>query len=466
MTSTKNASNVRVAVVQAGAVPFDPDACVDKAVRLIAEAAGTGASVVVFPEAFIGGYPKGLSYGLVIGARDAAGREEFRRYLDAAIDVPSAHTRRLGEAAAAGSAYVVMGVIERDGGTCYCTVLFFGPDGTLLGKHRKLMPTALERMIWGFGDGSTLTVVDSPYGRIGSVICWENYMPMLRMAMYSKQVALYCAPTADDRDTWVPSMRHVALEGRCFVLTACQFLRKSAFPDDVRVSLGDGPDAVLMRGGSAIVNPLGTVIAGPDFSGETILTADLDLRDLGRAKFDFDVVGHYARPDVFQLTVNEAPAAAVVRKDAMATADREIVTTRVIDAPRARVFRAWTDARHLVHWWGPKGFTNTFHEFDPRPGGNWRFVMHGPNGANYDNESVFLDVTAPDRLMFQHLSAPKFQTAVTFADRGSGTEIIWRMVFDTPAERDRVATVAVDGNEQNLDRLEAELVRMKLQEAG
>ena len=209
--------------------------------------------------------------------------------------------RRLGEPAAAHGSYVVMGVIERELGTCYCTVLFFGPDGRLLGKHRKLMPTALERMIWGFGDGSTLTVVDSPYGRIGSVICWENYMPMLRMAMYAKNVALYCAPTADDRDTWLPSMQHVALEGRCFVLTACQFIRKKDFPNTVRVSLGDSPDAVLMRGGSAIISPLGKVLAGPHFDGETILTATLDLNDIGRGKFDFDVAGHYSRPDVFQL---------------------------------------------------------------------------------------------------------------------------------------------------------------------
>ena len=305
---------VRAAVVQAGAVPYDTDSCVDKAVRLIGEAAATGSRVIVFPEAFVGCYPKGLNYGLVVGARDPVGREEFRRYLDAAIEVPGPHTVRLGKAAATHSAYVIMGVIERDGGTCYCTVLFFAPDGQLLGKHRKLMPTALERMIWGFGDGSTLTVVDSPYGRIGSVICWENYMPMLRMAMYSKNVALYCAPTADDRDTWLPSMRHVALEGRCFVLSACQFIRKNAFPADVRISLGDSPDAVLMRGGSAIISPLGKVLAGPDYEGETILTADLDLNEIGRGKFDFDATGHYARPDVFQLIVNEAPTPAVVVK--------------------------------------------------------------------------------------------------------------------------------------------------------
>lgn len=305
---------VLVAVVQAGAVPFDTSACVEKAVKLTAEAAAKGAKVIVFPEAFIPGYPKGLSYGLVVGARDPIGREEFRIYLDAAIEVPGPHTERLGEAAAAAGAYVVIGVIERELGTCYCTVLFFGPDGRLLGKHRKLMPTALERMIWGFGDGSTLTAVDSPYGRIGSVICWENYMPMLRMAMYAKNVALYCAPTADDRDTWIPTMQHVALEGRCFVLTSCQFIRRKDFPDTVRMSLGEGPESVIMRGGSAIVSPLGKVLAGPDYSGETILTAEIDLGDIGRGKFDFDVAGHYSRPDVFSLTVNEQPANPVVTK--------------------------------------------------------------------------------------------------------------------------------------------------------
>ena len=314
MTSSTKQNAVRVAVVQAGAVPFDSEACVDKATRLVGEAAGMGAKVIVFPEAFVTGYPKGLSYGLVVGARDAAGREEFRVYLDAAIDVPGPLTQRLGEAAAAHGAYVVIGIIERDGGTCYCTALFFGPDGALLGKHRKLMPTALERMIWGFGDGSTLTAVASPYGPIGAVICWENYMPMLRMAMYAKKIALYCAPTADDRDTWISSMQHVALEGRCFVLTACQFIRKNAFPPTVRVSLGDSPDAVLMRGGSAIISPLGKVLAGPHFGGETILTADLDLDEIGRGKFDFDVVGHYARPDVFTLQVDEMPQPAVVTK--------------------------------------------------------------------------------------------------------------------------------------------------------
>ena len=139
-------------------------------------------------------------------------------------------------------------------------------------------------------------------------------MPLLRTAMYAKQVALYCAPTADDRETWLPTMRHVALEGRCFVLTACQYLRRSDFPADIRVALTDVPDAVLMRGGSAIVSPLGKVLAGPHFDEPAILTADLDLKEIAQSKFDFDVVGHYARPDVFQLHINETPQTAVTRK--------------------------------------------------------------------------------------------------------------------------------------------------------
>lgn len=314
MNPAKREHTVRVAVVQAGSIPFDTNACLEKAVALIREAAQGGAKVIVFPEAFIPGYPKGLNYGLTVGTSDSAGRDEFQRYFDAAIAVPSSYTDPLGEAAGENHSYVVIGVIEREHSTCYCTALFFGPDGTLLGKHRKLMPSAMERTIWGFGDGSTLTVVDSPYGRIGSVICWENYMPLLRMAMYSKDVALYCAPTADDSAIWLPSMRHIAFEGRCFVLSACQFLRRKDFASDVRVSLGESPDSVLMRGGSAIINPFGRVLAGPHFDGEAILTADIDLNDITRAKFSFDVAGHYSRPDVFQLVVNEAPMPAVVTK--------------------------------------------------------------------------------------------------------------------------------------------------------
>jgi len=302
---------LKACVVQAGSVGGDTAATVAKAADLIAQCGERGAGLAVFPEAFIGGYPKGANFSIYLGGRTPEGRQDFVSYWNSAIEVPGRETAAIGAAARAARIFVVMGVIERDGGTLYCTVLFFGPDGSLLGKHRKLMPTALERLCWGFGDGSTLTVVDTPWGKLGSVICWENYMPLLRAAMYDKQVALYCAPTADDRDSWAATMRHIALEGRCFVLSACQYLTLADFPPTMRNVLAQDPAEVLMRGGSMIVSPLGQVLAGPDFTGETILCAELDLDDVARGKFDFDATGHYARPDVFSLRVDERPQLAV-----------------------------------------------------------------------------------------------------------------------------------------------------------
>ncbi len=298
----------RAAVVQATPVPFDRSRTLDRLEALVADAARERAEIAVFPEAFGGGYPKGMDFGAVVGRRTAEGRDQFRRYFEAAVQVPGPEVERIAKAARAHRMHLAVGVIERDGGTLYCTVLLLGEDGSLLGKHRKLMPTAAERLVWGFGDGSTLPVIDTRVGRIGAVICWENYMPMLRMAMYAKGVQLYCAPTADDRETWLPTMRHVALEGRCFVLTACQVLRRSDLPADIPNALGDAPQTLLMRGGSCIVSPAGTVLAGPVFEKEAILCADLDLDDIARGKYDFDVAGHYARPDVFQLSVNEKAA--------------------------------------------------------------------------------------------------------------------------------------------------------------
>ncbi len=298
-------------VVQAAPVGGDTAATVAKAASLIAQCAERGGQVAVFPEAFLGGYPKGASFAIYVGGRTPEGRQEFVEYWNSAIDVPGKETAALGAAARSARIFVAIGVIERSGGTLYCTVLFFGPDGSLLGKHRKLMPTAAERLCWGFGDGSTLTVVDTPWGKLGSVICWENYMPLLRTAMYDKQVVLYCAPTADDRESWPATMRHIALEGRCFVLSACQYLTRADFPPTMRNLLSEEPSDVLMRGGSMIVSPLGQVLAGPDYTGETILCAELDLDDVVRGKFDFDVTGHYARPDVFGLQVDERPQPAV-----------------------------------------------------------------------------------------------------------------------------------------------------------
>ncbi len=224
----------------------------------------------------------------------------------------------MGAAARAANAYLMIGVIERDSqfsrGTLYCTLLYFGPDGRLLGKHRKLKPTAAERLVWGEGDGSTLTTIGTEFGTVGGLICWENYMPLARMAMYSKGVEIYLAPTADSRDTWQATLRHVACEGRCFVLGCNQFVTKAMYPADLPgiEELASQPE-ILCRGGSAIVSPLGAEIAGPLYDQEGILYAELDLADVARSRLDFDVVGHYARPDVFQLTVNEKPQTPVIR---------------------------------------------------------------------------------------------------------------------------------------------------------
>ncbi|MEN6439570.1 MAG: carbon-nitrogen hydrolase family protein [Syntrophobacter sp.] len=307
-------TKLRVAAVQAGAVPFDVQGSLEKARGLAAEVAARGAKLAVFPEAFISIYPKGLDFGCRLGMRSLEGREDFRRYWESAVEVPGPATEFLGSVARDNDLHLVIGVIERDGGTLKCTALFFSPEGKLLGKHRKLMPTAMERLVWGFGDGSTIPVFDTPIGKMGAVICWENYMPLLRMAMYSKGIELYCAPTADDRDTWLPSMRHIAMEGRCFVITSCQYIKRGAFPTDYQAIQGDDPEAVMIRGGSCIVGPLGQVLAGPNFEEECILTADIDLDDIVRGKFDFDVVGHYARPDVFRLYVNEATSRPVVAR--------------------------------------------------------------------------------------------------------------------------------------------------------
>lgn len=286
---------VVVSVVQAGSVLLDTPRTLQKLAELAAVARRAGAQVAVFPEAFVGGYPKGRQFGISLGRRTEEGRDEFRRYFQSAVEIPGPEIEQLSAVARDHQLHLVVGLIERSGGTLYCTIVFLGPDGRYLGKHRKVMPTALERALWGCGDGSTLTVVDTAQGKLGAVICWENYMPLLRAAMYAQGVELYCAPTVDDRDTWIPTMRHIACEGRCFVLSACQFLP------------GDAPsaEAPLIRGGSCIVSPFGEILAGPIYGAEQVLTVELDLNDIIRGKFDLDVAGHYARPDIFSLQVHE-----------------------------------------------------------------------------------------------------------------------------------------------------------------
>ncbi|WP_428264839.1 nitrilase-related carbon-nitrogen hydrolase [Haliangium sp.] len=327
------------AVIQAAPVAFDVARTLVKLRDLAADAARAGARLAVFPEAFVSVYPRGLDFGVRVGSRTPAGREMFRRYHEASIDVPGPAVDAIAEAAADHGLHLVVGVIERDGATLYCSVLFFGPDGTYLGERRKLVPTAAERVIWGRGDGSTLPVYDTSVGKLGAVICWENYMPLLRTAMYARGIELYCAPTADGRPSWIPSMQHIALEGRCFVLSCNQFARRSDYPDDYPLpapagdSDSDDLDPVISTGGSAIVGPYGDLLAGPDYQGERVLTAELDLDELVRAKMDFDVVGHYARPDVFQLHVDERPQTTVVRRGPAIETPETLETPETTETP-------------------------------------------------------------------------------------------------------------------------------------
>lgn len=307
----------KVAVVQAGSVVMDKEKGVQKTIQLIEVAGEKNAKIIVFPEAFIPAYPRGMSFGAVVGSRSDEGRKDFLSYWKNSIIVPGPETETISKAVKKVGAYVIIGVIEKDSetssGTLYCTALFFGPDGELLGKHRKLKPTGSERLIWGEGDGSTLPVFDTPYGKIGSLICWENYMPLARAAMYAKGVQIYVAPTADARDTWEASMRHIAAEGRCFVLSCNQYLTKEMYPEEItsRDEFAKLPDE-LSRGGSCIVDPLGNFIVEPVYGEEQILYADIDLDKIAESRFDFDAVGHYARPDIFQLIVNEKKQETVI----------------------------------------------------------------------------------------------------------------------------------------------------------
>ncbi len=299
---------VKVGVVQATPVLFDLERSVDLVVDWLDRAARQGCQLVLFPESFIPGYPRGLTFDAVVGRRTERGRETWLDYWANSLEADSPHTARIGEAARKAGVFLALGVTERDprGGTLYCSLFYFGPDGRFLGQHRKLKPTGLERYVWGEGDGNGLLSFDTDLGKIGGLICWENYMPLARTALYQQGVEMYLAPTADARDSWQATMQHVALEGRCFVLASNQFVRKADYPARYQAELVDEPE-VMSRGGSVILSPFGEILAGPLYDQEGLLTAELDFATLVKSKLDFDPVGHYARPDVFRLEVKGQP---------------------------------------------------------------------------------------------------------------------------------------------------------------
>ena len=287
---------IKVSVAQFGSVLFDTPATLDRMESVCREAAAAGAQLLVCPEALVGGYPKGMTFGAIVGSRTEAGRDQFLRYSNSAIRVPGPATDRIAAWAQELNLHIVTGVIERAGGTLYCTSLLFSPDAGLISKHRKLMPTGSERLIWGQGDASTMQVADTAIGRIGVAICWENYMPLYRQHLYNQGVQIWCAPTVDSREIWQATMRHIAYEGRCFVLSPCQFLTKQDWPEDLREEGGE------IDGRSLIVSPFGEVLAGP-LTGSGILAAEINLDDIQRGKYDLDVAGHYNRPDIFTVQV-------------------------------------------------------------------------------------------------------------------------------------------------------------------
>jgi nitrilase len=298
-------TKVTVAALQIGSDPRGKAATLDAVLAFEQRIADSGAALVVMPEALLGGYPKGSDFGTRLGYRMPEGREAFAAYHGNAIDLDGPEIEALAGLSHRTGATLVVGVIERAGATLYCTALFVDPERGLVAKHRKLMPTGTERLIWGQGDGSTMPVVESSAGRLGAAICWENHMPLFRTAMYAKGVEIWCAPTVDERDVWRASMRHIAHEGRCFVISACQV---QASPADLGREVEGWPaDRPLIRGGSMIVGPLGDVLAGPLENETGLVTAEIDTGEIVRARYDFDAVGHYSRPDVFRLQMDETP---------------------------------------------------------------------------------------------------------------------------------------------------------------
>lgn len=305
---------IKVGVVQATPALFDIEKTVQIVIEWIEKGAKEGCELLLFPESFIPCYPRGIDFDAVVGRRTEKSRAQWLDYWENSIETSSSYIEQIGKAIQKAGIFVGLGVTEREsvGGSLHCALLYFDKQGNLIGKHRKLKPTGLERYIWAESDGSTLVSFDTEIGKIGGLICWENYMPLARMAMYQSGIEIYLAPTADSRESWQSTMLHIALEGRCFVLTCNQFVRKSDYPEHFQADLAHEPD-IMSSGGSVIISPLGEVLAGPLWNEEGLLTAELDFAVLAKSKLDFDVVGHYSRNDVFKFDVVGQPEIVKVR---------------------------------------------------------------------------------------------------------------------------------------------------------
>jgi nitrilase len=291
---------VTVACIQAEPVILDREATIDRVAELTAEAAQAGAQLVLFPETFIPCYPSNRWVQRLAAGADEAARATFARLVRESVEVPGPACDRLAAIAQQHGVWLAIGVNERAGGSLYNSLLLHAPDGRLALHHRKLMPTNHERLVWGLGDGRGMETVSAPFGRVGGLICWENLMPLPRAALYLAGLDVYLAPTADDSESWQDSMRHIAREARCYVLTSCVFQRASSHPAEVPIA--EGPD-LMDRGGAAILAPDGTYLAGPLYDEPGIVYATLDPDRLAADRQRFDPAGHYSRPDVFELVV-------------------------------------------------------------------------------------------------------------------------------------------------------------------
>lgn len=301
-------TKVKVALIQASPVHFDREATLKKCINLINEASSGKPDLIVFPESFIPAYPRGLSFGSSVGRRSEKGRDQWEIYYDNSVEVPGKETRIIEELSRKTGAYISMGITERENKSLFCTQLFFSPTKGMVGKHRKIKPTASERVIWAEGDAGTLTTFKTPFGVIGTLICWENFMPGARMAMYNKGVDIYIAPTADNRDTWQTAIKHIAFEGRCYVISCNQYAEYEHYPEALRKSeINPGLCGVISEGRSAVISPRGEYIAGPVSGREEILYAELDMSLITRSALDLDVAGHYNRNDIFSLNADGMP---------------------------------------------------------------------------------------------------------------------------------------------------------------
>jgi len=302
----------KIAIIQESPVFLDRKKTIEKAVKLVEQAASAGAELAVFPEAYISGYPAWI-WRLRPGGDWGVSEELHSRLLDSSVDIDAGDLELLCDAAKNNKISIVCGLNERDGvlskATLYNTVVIIGAEGNILNRHRKLMPTNPERMVWGFGDGSGLNVVDTPVGRVGTLLCWENYMPLARYALYSQGVEIYVAPTYDSGEDWLGTMQHIAREGRCWVVCSGVAITNSDIPVDFpdRETLYPAAEEWINPGDSVVIAPGGEIVAGPMRKEKGILFAEVDSKRVAISKRDLDITGHYSRPDIFTLSVNTQP---------------------------------------------------------------------------------------------------------------------------------------------------------------